>query len=239
MVYRRQRSFVSRALSRSASIAFQQAYRQVRVDPEKYLKQVRRKHRLPVQSWKEMFYLGPEVITPIADRTIAGASKAAALEGVGLGVGGFMTVIPDLGILATITLRMLQRLSLLHGFEYTSAEEDSEFMWVAASAAGVDLGRDFLEKQAIERLGPKLVDMIAAKVGVEIAEKWAGRIIPVVSAGAAGAINYYFVRAWGRRARKHLLARHRAAAGYPAPFDLRSSAPGPVLASRAALPESS
>ena len=34
MANRRQRSLVSRALSRSASIAFQQAYRQVRVDPE-------------------------------------------------------------------------------------------------------------------------------------------------------------------------------------------------------------
>src|SRR5579864_9176744 len=178
MTHRQRRSLVSRALSRSASMAFQQAYRQVRVDPEKYLQQVRRKHRLPVESWKEMFYLGPEVITPIADRTIASSSKSAALEGVGLGVGGFMTVIPDMGILATITLRMLQRLSLLHGFDYTSEEENTQFMWAAASAAGVDLGRDFLEKQAIERLGPKLVDMIAAKVGVEIAEKWAGRIIP-------------------------------------------------------------
>lgn len=225
MANRRQRSLVSRALSRSASIAFQQAYRQVRVDPAKYLKQVRRKHRLPVQSWNEMFYLGPEVITPIADGAIASAAKAAALEGIGLGVGGFLTVIPDLGILATITLRMLQRLSLLHGFEYKSAEQDEQFMWVAASAAGVDLGRDFLEKQAIERMAPKLVDAVAAKVGVEIAEKWAGRIIPVVSAGAAGMINYYFVRAWGRRAQKHLLARHRSAAGYPTALDIRSSTP--------------
>ena len=28
--------------------------------------------------------------------------------------------------------------------------------------------------------------------------------------GAAGALNYYFVRAWGRRAHKHFRARHLA-----------------------------
>jgi hypothetical protein len=31
-----------------------------------------------------------------------------------------------------------------------------------------------------------------------------------VGAGVAGAINYYFVRSWGRRAQKHFLQRHRA-----------------------------
>jgi hypothetical protein len=48
------------------------------------------------------------------------------------------------------------------------------------------------------------------KVGAEVAEKWSGRLIPVLSAGFGGTLNYYFVRSWGRRAQKHLLARHRA-----------------------------
>ena len=30
------------------------------------------------------------------------------------------------------------------------------------------------------------------------------------SAGAAGALNYYFVRSWGRRAQKYFVERHRA-----------------------------
>ena len=51
---------------------------------------------------------------------------------------------------------------------------------------------------------------MAVKLGAEVAEKWAGRIIPVISAGAAGALNYYFVRAWGRRAQKHFRERHLA-----------------------------
>ncbi len=70
---------------------------------------------------------------------------------------------------------------------------------------------------------PRLIDAMAAKVGAEVAEKWAGRLIPLVSAGAAATLNYYFVRSWGKRAREHFLERHR-------------SARGKLLAARALLP---
>ncbi|HEX4003881.1 MAG TPA: EcsC family protein [Candidatus Acidoferrales bacterium] len=205
-----EKAWLTRVLSQSAQAGFRRAYQQVRVDESKYLRHVQRAHRLPVRSWEEMFYLGPEIIDPIAARTISSASKVAALEGMGLGLGGFLSAVPDMGILAAITLRMLQKLSLLYGFEYATDDETVALWIAAASAAGVDLGRDFLEKQAMERVVPRLVDQVAVKVGAEVAEKWAGRIVPVVGAGVAGAINYYFVRSWGRRAQKHFLQRHRA-----------------------------
>jgi hypothetical protein len=194
--------------SAAAGAGFRRAYQQVQVDDAKFLRQIRRAHRLPIASWQEMFDLGPEVIDPIAAGTIKSASRMAAMEGAGLGLGGFLTVVPDMGILSAITLRMLQKLSLLYGFEYASDEETAELWIAAASAAGLDLGRDFLEKQAVERLVPRIIDRMAVKLGAEVAEKWAGRIIPVLSAGAAGALNYYFVRAWGRRAQKHFRGRH-------------------------------
>lgn len=193
-----------------ANAAFRRAYTQVRVDEHKFLKQVRRAHNLPVESWPQMLQLHPDVIEPVAESTISGSSKLAALEGAGLGIGSFLTVVPDMGILATITLRMLQKLSLLHGFEY-STEADNVQLWIAAaSAAGVDLGRDFLGKQAMEQVVPRIIDRMAAKVGADVAEKWAGRLIPVVGMGAGAAINYYFVRSWGRRARAHFAKRHHA-----------------------------
>jgi uncharacterized protein (DUF697 family) len=181
-----------------------------------------------------MFLLGPQVIDPIARSTISSASKMAALEGMGLGFGGFLTAVPDMGILATITLRMLQKLSLLYGFQYAT-EEETAALWIAvASAAGVDLGRDFLEKQAMERLVPRIIDRVAVRVGAEVAEKWAGRVVPVVGAGVAGAINYYFVRAWGRRAQKHFLARHQSVVAQPVARN-RASFGAPYLVPR--LPE--
>jgi uncharacterized protein (DUF697 family) len=203
---------LAEAFKAAAVGGFERAYQQVRVDQGKYLRHLQRAHRLPVQTWEEMFLLGPQVLNPIAQRTISGASKMAALEGMGLGLGGFLTIVPDMGILSAITLRMMQKLSLLYGFDY-AAEDEMVALWVAtASAAGLDLGRDFIEKQAMERLVPRIIDRVAVKVGAEIAEKWAARIVPVLSAGAGGAINYYFVRAWGRRAQRHFIARHNSTA---------------------------
>ena len=199
---------LSKAFKAAAAGGFERAYQQVRVDQGKYLRHLQRAHRLPVRSWEEMFLLGPEVLNPIARRTVSAASKMAALEGMGLGLGGFMTIVPDMGVLSAITLRMLQKLSLLYGFDYATEEENVALWIAAASAAGLDLGRDFIEKQALERVVPRVIDRIAVKVGAEIAEKWAARIVPVLSAGAGGAINYYFVRAWGRRAQRHFLTRH-------------------------------
>lgn len=210
MAERKQSRISLGPLTAFANAGFRRAYAQVRVDEHKYLKQMRRAHQLPVESWAQMLHMEPAVIAPIAENTIASSSKLAAMEGAGLGIGSFLTAIPDMGILATITLRMLQKLSLLHGFEYSSEADDVQLWIAAASAAGVDLGRDFLGKQAVEQVVPRIIDRIAVRVGEDVAEKWAGRIIPVVGMAAGAAINFYFVRAWGRRARSHFAKRHRA-----------------------------
>ncbi len=194
----------------STAAGFRKAYQTVQVDPQKFMKQIKRAHKLPIESWRDMFYLGEDVVTPIANRIIKSSTRTATLEGLGLGMGGMLTIVPDAGILSAITIRMLQKLSLIHGFEYSTEDEVGELWMAAASAAGLDLGRDFVEKQAIERLVPRIIDRIAVKVGSEIAEKWTGRLVPVLSAGFGGTLNYYFVRSWGRRAQKHLLERHRA-----------------------------
>jgi uncharacterized protein (DUF697 family) len=194
----------------SARTAFRHAYEHVQIDPEKYLRQLKRMYRLPVRSWQDMHTLDEQVLNPIADRVVKSATRAGMLEGLGLGVGGMLTILPDMGVLSAITIRMLQRLSLIYGFEYATDKEVAG-LWIAvASAAGLDLGRDFLEKQAVEHVVPRVIDMIAVKVGAEVAEKWTGRLVPILSAGVAGTLNYYFVRSWGRRAQKHFLQRHRA-----------------------------
>jgi uncharacterized protein (DUF697 family) len=194
----------------SAAAAFRQAYQHVQIDQKKYLQRVKRLYRLPIRSWDDMQGIDERVLNPIADRAISTAKRAAALEGVGLGMGGMLTILPDMGVLSAITIRMLQKLSLIYGFEYSKDREVAALWVAAASAAGLDLGRDFLEKQAIERVVPRVIDLIAVKVGAEVAEKWTGRIVPILSAGVAGTLNYYFVRAWGQRAQTHFLERHRA-----------------------------
>ena len=109
----------------------------------------------------------------------------AAAEGAGLGMGGMFTMLPDLGILAAITMRMIQKLSLVYGFPYNTEEEEAELWVAAASAAGVDIGRELVEKQFVSKFVPRVIQRIAVSASAEIVEKWAGRLIPIVSGPSA------------------------------------------------------
>jgi hypothetical protein len=127
-----------------------------------------------------------------------------------LGLGGLITLIPDLSILAGITLRAIQKLSLLYGFEYNTENEIAELWIAAASAAGVDIGRELLEKEVLHRFVPRVIQRIAVTASSEVVEKWAGRVIPVASSVLGAGLNYYFVRAWGERAQSHFRQKHLA-----------------------------
>ena len=78
----------------------------------------------------------------------------------------------------------------------------------AASAAGVDISRELLEREVVNKFVPKVIQRIAAKASVEVVEKWAGRVIPLASAAIGASLNYWFVRAWGDRAKAHFRQRH-------------------------------
>src|SRR5262245_44245045 len=84
--------------------AFMHAYETVKVDPDKFLLQLRAAHGLPITSFHGVYSVEVEVLDDLAVRLIRGAMKAAAAEGAGFGLGGLATIVPDLGILAGITL---------------------------------------------------------------------------------------------------------------------------------------
>jgi uncharacterized membrane protein YdjX (TVP38/TMEM64 family) len=123
-------------------------------------------------------------------------------------LGGFLTIVPDLSILAGITLRTIQKLSLLYGFEFNTDEETAELWIAAASAAGVDISRELLEKEVVSRFVPRVIRRIAVQASGEVVEKWSGRLSPLASSLIGAGLNYYFVRAWGERARAHFRKRH-------------------------------
>jgi hypothetical protein len=200
--------WVRRIVEKSLQRAFQHAYDTVKVDPSHFLLQLRAAYGLPVTGFQGVYTVEPALLDDIAYKVIHSGMKMAAAEGAGLGLGGILTIIPDLGILAGITLRTIQKLSLLYGFEYNTDEETSELWIAAASAAGVDISRELLEKQVVKKFVPKVIQRIAVQTSGEVAEKWAGRLIPVASSAIGAGINYYFVRAWGQRAQDHFRQRH-------------------------------
>jgi uncharacterized protein (DUF697 family) len=201
-------SWLTFRLQEAIESGLARAYEQLKVDAEKYLVHLRRAHGLPVESFDHIYSIHPNVLDSIADQTISAAMKLAAAEGLGLGLGGMMTAIPDIGVLSAIIMRMIQKLSLVYGFEYSTDEEIAELWIAAASAAGVNLGKDLLEKEVIERFVPRVIERIALKAGAEVGEKWVARVVPVVSSLTGATLNYYFVRQWGRRAKRHFRDRH-------------------------------
>ncbi len=203
-----QKSWLRRRIENSLSSALMRAYKTVRVEPERFLIELRAAYGLPVSSFQGMYSLEVSALDEIAENIIRGAMKLAAAEGAGFGIGGFLTIVPDFSILAGITLRTIQKLSLLYGYEYNTDEEVAELWIAAASAAGVDLGRDLLEKNVVNRLIPRIIQQIAAKASAEFVEKWAGRLIPIASSLIGGVLNYYFVRGWAERAHSHFRQKH-------------------------------
>jgi hypothetical protein len=184
------------------------AYSTVQVDHDKFLLQVRAAYGLPISSYQGVYSLDVNELDAVADSIVRSGMKIAAVEGAGFGLGGLLTIVPDLGILSTITMRTIQKLSLVYGFEFNTDDEIAELWIAAASAAGVDISRELLEKEVVNKFVPRMIQRIAARASAEVVEKWAGRLIPLASSAIGAALNYWFVRAWGERAKAHFRQRH-------------------------------
>src|SRR5216683_4761197 len=183
-------------------------YNTIRVDPGRFLMQLRVAHGLPLATFQGVYTLPVERLDDAAESVIRGGMKMAAAEGAGFGLGGILTILPDLGILSAITMRTIQKLSLIYGFELNTDEEIADLWIAAATAAGVDISRELLEKEVVNRFVPRVIQRIAARASAEVVEKWAGRVIPLASSAIGAGLNYWFVRAWGERAKAHFRQRH-------------------------------
>jgi EcsC protein family len=219
------KSWLRRRVEVAILRGFERAYATVRVSPANFLLQLRAAYGLPVTSFQGVYSVDVSLLDDLAAHIIRGGMKMAAAEGAGLGLGGIVTMVPDLSILAGITLRTIQKLSLLYGFEYNTDEETAELWIAAASAAGVDISRELVEKEVVNRFVPRVLQRIAAQASTEVVEKWAGRLIPIASSLIGAGLNYYFVRAWGERAQAHFRRRHLEVRGRI----LAQPAPGPVI----------
>ena len=190
--------------------ALNRAYATIRVEPDEYLTHLRAAHGLPVQTYDGIFTVPIEQLDDIAQQTIRASMKMAATGGAGFGLGGLLTVVPDVSVLSAITMRSIQKLSLIYGFQFNTDEEIADLWVAAASAAGVDISRELLEKTVLTKFVQAVIRRIAAQVSAEMAEKMVARAVPLASSAVGAVLNYYFVRAWGRRAVRHFREKHMA-----------------------------
>jgi uncharacterized protein (DUF697 family) len=204
-------SAVGRGLNRVLSFGVRRGMRSVEVNPEDFRKQLADKHALWVPNFSRMHDVPLERLDEIAQKLIRDAELLALAEGAGFGLGGMITLLPDASILTAITLRLIQRLCLLYGFETRGSDERLELWMAAATATGIDYGKDLVEKQMFEKVAPRIAQRLAVKLGEETAEKWVGRMIPLASSAIGGLLNFSFVRTWGRRVQRNLREKHLAA----------------------------
>jgi len=206
----RRGSAMGRGLNRVLRFGVRRGLRSVEVNPEDFRRQLADKHGLWVPNFGRMQDVPLERLDAIAQKLIHNAERLALAEGAGFGLGGMITLLPDASILTAITLRLIQRLCLLYGFETRGQDERVELWLAAATATGVDYGKDLVEKQMFEKLAPRIAKRLAVKLGEETAEKWVGRMIPVASSAIGGILNFSFVRMWGRRVQRNLREKHLA-----------------------------
>jgi uncharacterized protein (DUF697 family) len=207
------KSLASRAFGRFCRLALLGGMRAVEIDPEDFRIYLAKKHNLHVRDFRFMHEIPLPRLDAVASGLMRDAERLALAEGAGFGLGGMITVLPDAGLLTMITLRLIQRLCLLYGLDHHGRGERFELWLAAAAASGVDYGKDLAEKQLLEKLAPRIAERLAVRIGQETAEKWVGRLIPLASSAIGGALNYSFVRGWGRRVHRNVRERHLAARG--------------------------
>ena len=223
-------SVAGRAFGRFARFGLLTGLRSVEINREEFRRHLKKKHGLVVENFRHMHLVPLARLDAVAKTLIRDTERLALLEGAGFGLGGMITIIPDAGLLTILTLRLVQRLCLLYGFEHTGEDERLELWMAAAAAMGVDYGKELAEKQIMEKLAPRIAERLAVKLGQETAEKWVGRMIPLASSAIGGALNFTFVRAWGSRVQRNLRVRHVAGRSYAT-----AHSPAPHIPARAVL----
>jgi len=228
---------VATTVSRLFRFGFLGGMRSIEINREDFRRYLAKKHGICVSDFRQLRYMPIERLDAVAMVLIRDAQRMAFLEGAGFGFGGMITLIPDAGLLTFITLRLIQRLCLLYGFDFRSDEQKRELWLAAAAATGIDFGKDLAEKQLVEKLAPMIMERLAVRLGAEAAEKWVARLIPLASSAICGGLNFGFVRGWGRRVQKNLHAQFVASVPpYQAPYTSGSVRTAVTVKPRPILP---
>src|SRR5438270_3709990 len=122
------KSWLRKRAEKTLAKGLTRAYSAVQVDPGKFLLQLRTAYRMPISGYHGVYSLEIGEVDRVADDLIRSGMKLAAVEGAGFGMGGMITILPDLGILSAITMRTIQKLSLVYGFQFNTDGEIAE-LW--------------------------------------------------------------------------------------------------------------
>ncbi len=200
---------------------FQALYRLTWVSDRSVLVEVREAGLL-AEEVADLAGLPTDELDPIADLWIRRARRAAAVSGISLGAGGWISLPPGLGHLVVVIVRMAQRISLTYGFDYRTDRGEIELWKGLARAVGAEVDWEGTEAELMRRLpvvvtgtgtfaNPLLLKAfqavvlrIALAAGLRM-----GRWIPGVVGGGSGAVlNWLQVRSIGNSLKQNWRERH-------------------------------
>src|SRR2546429_9684351 len=97
-----------------------------------------------------------------------------------------ITLLPDASFLTIITLRLIQRLALLYGFEARDGDQRIEMWKAAAAASGIDYGKDLAGKQGGEKSAPRGARLVGREHGTGAGGKGGGGKVSFANSGLGG-----------------------------------------------------
>ena len=134
-------SVAGRTFGRFARFGLLRGLRSIEIDPEEFRRQLKKKHGLEVANFRYMHHVPLARLDAIAKILIRDTERLALLEGAGFGLGGMITIIPDAGLLTFLTLRLIQRLCLLYGFEQSAKTIGLPCGWLLPRRPGSITGK--------------------------------------------------------------------------------------------------
>ena len=148
------KSWVRRRSKPPFASAFMRAYDTIKVNPENYLQHLRMAYDLPVVTYDGVYRVDSRCWT-YCRRNYSRAHAHGCRRRRRTWHGRHCSpCFPTSVSSPAITLRMIQKLSLIYGFAYNTEEEEAELWVAAASAAGVDISRELVEKQMVSNSFP-------------------------------------------------------------------------------------
>src|SRR4051812_33099536 len=102
----RRGSFVGRSLNRMLGFGVRRGLRSVEVKPDDFRRQFADKHALWAPHFRRIQDVPLEPLDAIPEEVLRNAGRLALAEGAGFGLGGMLTLLPDMSLLTAIPLRL-------------------------------------------------------------------------------------------------------------------------------------
>ncbi len=197
-----------------------QLYRLASVPPSEVFSNFR-KEGLDVYTASDILEMPTERIDPIVDKVIRRATWRGTFYGATFGMGGLLSVPPELAYMFVTLVRLAQRVSLSYGQDYDSVRGRLELWAGLGRSMGIELDLEGLESDVYRHLpvvfgtGPfrdpllfKAAQKILVTIGFRMSTRVA-RFVPLLGAGVGMASTFTYLSNVGKRLKEDYRTKHQ------------------------------